>query len=365
MITQAEIVHKDKINSLLGSFQHPTLSRNLVQMGALQQVTCNDGMLHVTLKMPFAWQSGFTDLKEALNPSLCNTLGVTEVRWTLLTRVATLKRANSQTPIANIKNIIAISSGKGGVGKSTTAINLALALQKEGGRVGILDGDIYGPSIPSMLGMQDAKILSPDGQHMLPVLAYNIPTQSIGYLIDKKNAAVWRGPMASKALLQILTDTLWTEVDYLVVDMPPGTGDIQLTLAQNMPVTAALIVTTPQDIALIDAEKGLAMFHQVQVPTLGIIENMSYHLCSQCNHRDPIFGEGGAKRLAQQYGALLLGQVPLDTCLRADLDKGTPTVIAKPDHLLAHLYQEIAGKIAAQLYWQGIPINDDIALRQL
>lgn len=365
MTLNSEMVPEDKINALLASFQHPTLQQNLVEMGAVQECMRKNTTLILTLKMPFAWKSGFIALKKTLSTPLCAALGVTDVCWTLKTKIATLKRANKQTPIQNIKNIIAISSGKGGVGKSSTAINLALSLQKEGARVGILDADIYGPSIPTMLGMQDAKILSPDQRHMLPVMAYEMPTQSIGYLINKKNAAVWRGPMASKALLQILTDTLWTDLDYMVVDMPPGTGDIQLTLAQNIPVTAAIIVTTPQDIALIDAEKGLMMFHQIPIPTLGIIENMSYHICSQCHHRDAIFGENGANRLAKEYGVPLLGQIPLHKSLRADLDRGIPTMIANSAGKIAHLYMEMAGKIAAQLYWQGTTINDDIPLRQL
>lgn len=355
-------MEKDKINALFASFQHSTLHQNLIEMDAIRECKLIEGTLAVSLALPFAWHSGYTALKRALTPKLHALTGAQTIQWSCETRVATLQRANPQAPVKNIKNIIAISSGKGGVGKSSTAVNLALALQKEGARVGLLDADIYGPSIPSMLGTRDAQILSPNQRHMLPVMAFDMPTHSIGYLVDRKNATVWRGPMASKALLQILSETLWPELDYLIIDMPPGTGDIQLTLAQSIPVTAAVIITTPQDIALMDAEKGLAMFRQIRVPTLGIIENMSYHICDHCQHQEAIFGEGGAQKLATEYQTMLLGQIPLHKTMREDLDQGTPTVIRRPESFFTELYSNIASRVAAELYWQGTVISDDIAI---
>ncbi len=242
---------------------------------------------------------------------------------------------------------------------------MALALAAEGARVGILDADIYGPSVPNMLGTQDQRPSSPDGTHMAPIMAHGLATNSIGYLVTDDNAMVWRGPMASKALMQLLNETLWPELDYLVLDMPPGTGDIQLTLAQNVPVTGALVVTTPQDIALIDARKGLVMFEKVNVPVLGVVENMSLHVCSQCGFHEPIFGTGGAQKLVEDYQTQLLAQLPLHIDLREDLDEGQPTVIRRPDSEFTALYRQLAGRVAAQLYWQGEVIPGDIAFRAL
>ena len=235
-------------------------------------------------------------------------------------------------------------------------MNLALALAAEGAKVGILDADIYGPSIPNMLGAENQRPTSPDGTHMAPIVAHGLASNSIGYLVTDDNAMVWRGPMASKALLQMLQETMWP-------DMPPGTGDIQLTLAQNIPVTGAVVVTTPQDIALIDAKKGIVMFEKVEVPVLGIVENMSMHICSNCGHHEPIFGTGGAEKLAAQYHTQLLGQMPLHISLREDLDSGKPTVVSRPDSEFAQMYRQLAGRVAAQLYWQGEVIPGEIAFR--
>lgn len=352
-----------QVESILSSFTHPTLQQSLIAMNALDDCTIANSELSITLRMPFAWQSVFAQLKEAVSIELLAKTHTKKINWSLNYKIATLKRANTVAGIKNIKNIIAIGSGKGGVGKSSTAINVALALQKEGVNVGLLDADIYGPSLPTMLGTACKQAVSPDNQHMLPIMAFDLATNSIGYLIEKNNATVWRGPMASKALMQMLTDTLWPALDYLIIDMPPGTGDIQLTLAQSIPVTGAVIVTTPQDIALIDAMKGLNMFNRVQVPTIGIIENMSYFACEHCGELASIFGEGGAKRISSEYGAQLLGQVPLHRFLRVDLDNGTPTVIKRPDSTLTKLYTDIAVQLAAELYWQGKPVQDDIAVK--
>ena len=350
---------------ILENFRHPTLQKNLIELGAISQCERVNQELMISLTMPFAWQTGFEDLKTTVTPLLLELDGVENVNWNIKYNIATLKRANSHHAINNIKNIIAISSGKGGVGKSSTAVNLALALQKQGAKVGILDADIYGPSIPTMLGTEKEQPLTPDNKHMSAIMAYGLASNSIGYLVDTDGAMVWRGPMASKALLQILQDTLWPELDYLVIDMPPGTGDIQLTLAQNIPVTAAVIVTTPQDIALIDAQKGITMFNKVNIPTIGIIENMSYHICENCGHHEAIFGEDGAKRLAEKYQTKLLGQMPLHRLLRQDLDSGQPTVVSHPDSEFTQLYCNIAAQVASQLYWQGETILPDISFKAL
>jgi ATP-binding protein involved in chromosome partitioning len=352
-----------EVKKILENFTHSTLKKNLLELGAIKECKIVNHCLTINLTMPFAWQSTFEELKKITSPELLKLNSVNDIDWHIEYKIATLKRANNKNAINNIKNIIAISSGKGGVGKSSTAVNLALALQKQGAKVGILDADIYGPSIPTMLGTEKQQPLTPDNKHMTPIMAYGLASNSIGYLVDSDSAMVWRGPMASKALLQILQDTLWPELDYLVIDMPPGTGDIQLTLAQNIPVTAAVIITTPQDIALIDAKKGITMFNKVNIPTLGIIENMSYHICEHCGHHEAIFGEGGAKRLTEQYQTKLLGQIPLQKMLRQDLDTGKPTIISHPDSEFSQLYYQIAGSIASELYWQSEVILPDIAFK--
>ena len=353
------------VAGVLRSFEHPTLKQNLTALKALHHVALLDGTLHVELLMPFAWASGFDDLKEQVSADLLRQTGASAIDWRLSHDIATLKRVKNQPGVNGVKNIIAVSSGKGGVGKSSTAVNMALALAAEGARVGILDADIYGPSVPNMLGTQDQRPTSPDGTHMAPIMAHGLATNSIGYLVTDDNAMVWRGPMASKALMQLLNETMWPELDYLVLDMPPGTGDIQLTLAQNVPVTGALVVTTPQDIALIDARKGLVMFEKVNVPVLGVVENMSLHICSQCGFHEPIFGTGGAQKLVEDYQTQLLAQLPLHIDLREDLDEGEPTVIRRPDSEFTALYRQLAGRVAAQLYWQGDVIPGDIAFRAL
>ncbi|KMN83481.1 ATP-binding protein involved in chromosome partitioning [Chromobacterium alkanivorans] len=251
--------------------------------------------------------------------------------------------------LSGVKNVIAVASGKGGVGKSTTAANLALALSAEGARVGILDADIYGPSQPLMMGLQGQRPETPDGKSLKPLESHGVQTMSIGYLVDADQAMVWRGPMVSQALQQLLNDTRWDNLDYLVIDMPPGTGDIQLTLSQKVPVTGAVIVTTPQDIALLDARKGVTMFQKVGIPILGMVENMAIHVCSNCGHAEHIFGEGGAARMAADFGVDVLGSLPLDMGIRLAADGGTPTVAADPDGKVAELYKAIARKVAVKV----------------
>ena len=318
----------------LANFQHPTLKHNLTTLKALHHVAWLDETVHIEIQMPFVWNSAFEALKEQCSAELLRITGAKAIDWKLTYSIATLQRVKNQPGINGVKNIIAISSGKGGVGKSSTAVNLALALAAEGAKVGILDADIYGPSIPTMLGAEDQRPTSPDGTHMAPIMKFGLATNSIGYLVTDDNAMVWRGPMASKALMQMLQETLWPDLDYLV-----------------------------QDIALIDAKKGIVMFEKVEVPVLGIVENMSMHICSNCGHHEPIFGTGGAQKLAEKYHTQLLGQLPLHITLREDLDKGTPTVVARPESEFTETYRQLADRVAAQLYWQGEVIPGEIAFR--
>ncbi|HET7570427.1 MAG TPA: iron-sulfur cluster carrier protein ApbC [Gammaproteobacteria bacterium] len=252
-------------------------------------------------------------------------------------------------PLKGVKNLIAVASGKGGVGKSTVAVNLALALAAEGAHVGVLDADIYGPSQPRMLGLEGERPTSPDGKHIDPLVGHGLQCMSIGFLVDQDTPMIWRGPMVTQALMQFLNDTNWDNLDYLIIDMPPGTGDIALTLAQRVPVSGAIIVTTPQEIALLDARKGLKMFEKVDVNILGIIENMSTWICPKCGDEEPIFGAGGGQRLADENGTTLLGSLPLDLRIREQTDGGRPTVIAEPDGDIARAYRALARRAAAQL----------------
>ncbi|MEI2796657.1 iron-sulfur cluster carrier protein ApbC [Pseudoxanthomonas sp. F11] len=252
------------------------------------------------------------------------------------------------TPHPRVRNVIAVGSGKGGVGKSTTTVNLALALAADGARVGVLDADVYGPSIPAMLGLS-GRPDSPDNKSIEPMRAFGVEAMSIGLLVDQDTPMIWRGPMATSALMQLFNDTLWGELDYLLVDLPPGTGDIQLTLAQKIPVAGAVIVTTPQDIATLDAKKALKMFEKVEVPVLGIVENMAVHTCSNCGHVEHLFGRGGGERMAAQYGVPLLGSLPLDIAIREQGDAGQPVVIAAPDSAVAQAYRQTARVMAATL----------------
>jgi ATP-binding protein involved in chromosome partitioning len=252
------------------------------------------------------------------------------------------------TPHPRVRNVIAVGSGKGGVGKSTTAVNLALALAAEGARVGLLDADVYGPSIPAMLGLS-GRPDSPDNKSIEPMRAFGVEAMSIGLLVDQDTPMIWRGPMATSALMQLFNDTLWGDLDYLLIDLPPGTGDIQLTLAQKIPVAGAVIVTTPQDIATLDAKKALKMFEKVEVPVLGIVENMAVHTCSNCGHVEHLFGQGGGERMAAQYGVPLLGSLPLDIAIREQGDAGQPVVVAAPDSAVAQAYRQTARVMAATL----------------
>lgn len=344
----------------LNQFTHPWLVHAWADTSGLVHWQ-GDQEVHITL--PFAASSVADALTDWIADQQAQQIA-TDLNVSVKVRVAPLA-ANDKPLLKGVKNLLVVSSAKGGVGKSTTAVNLALGLQALGARVGLLDADIYGPSVPMMLGAADEKPSSPDGKMMSPVLAHGLYTNSVGYLVPADNATVWRGPMASKALSQIMNETLWPELDYLVVDMPPGTGDIQLTMAQQMPVTGAVVITTPQDLALADAIKGVNMFSKVHVPVLGVVENMSYHICSACGHHEAIFGTGGAEKMARDYAIPLLAQVPLHIQIRQDIDQGTPTVASSPDSEQAQAYIELAGRVASRLYWHGQPVAEQISIKTL
>jgi ATP-binding protein involved in chromosome partitioning len=355
-------MNNEPIKARLARFRPLHWAQDPVSAGFLRELKLNRDALEISLVLPFA-DSAIEDSLKTLDLELCQLSGARAVHWQIRIDVATLARANEAQGVAGVRNIIAVSSGKGGVGKSTTAVNLALALRRLGARVGILDADVYGPSIPLMLGASEARPESDDGQTMNPVEAHGIKANSIGFLVGADDAAIWRGPMASKALSQILRETRWGDLDYLVVDLPPGTGDIQLTMAQQVPTTGALVVTTPQNVALADAVKGISMFRKVGIPVLGVIENMSYHQCSACGHQEALFGEGGGLRVATEHQVPLLGQLPLDVNICRHMDSGTPTVDALPEGHIAKAYLDIAARVAAGLYFTGKTIPTSLYTR--
>ena len=320
--------------------------------GTVRAIGLDGRNIAIELQLAYPAQSRHTALSQSIEQHLQRTLAAQAVSVAIGTRIPAHRVQKDLSPLPGVKNIIAIASGKGGVGKSTTAVNLALALAAEGARVGILDADIHGPSIPMMLGIS-GKPESPDGKTVEPKTAYGLQAMSIGLFLGEDTPTIWRGPMTTQYLQQLLTTTRWQALDYLLIDLPPGTGDIQLTLAQRIPVSAAVIVTTPQDIALIDARKALKMFEKVEVPVLGIVENMAMHICGNCGHAEAIFGEGGGARMAAQYGTELLGQLPLRRDIRERMDAGTPTVAAEPQSAAAQAYLAIARRAAALLSQQA------------
>jgi ATP-binding protein involved in chromosome partitioning len=337
------------IREKLGTYTDPYLGQTLAAAKAVGSVTVQGGTVNVDLVLGFPCADYVPELKAALQDHLGPLLGQSRLELTLRAQITAHAVQRTLKPLANVKNIVAVASGKGGVGKSTTAANLALAWSTQGAKVGLLDADIYGPSQPLMMGLTGAKPVSVDGKHLTPLRAHGVEVMSIGFMIDQEQPMAWRGPMVTQALTQLLGETNWGDLDYLVVDMPPGTGDIQLTLAQRVPVSGAVIVTTPQDIALLDARKGLKMFEKVEVRVLGVVENMSVHVCSQCGHVEHVFGSGGGARMATQYGVQLLGELPLDIKIREDADGGAPTVIAEPDSVRARAYFQMARRTAARL----------------
>lgn len=346
MVTEASI------RTILAAYKEPYLQTDLLSAKAVHKIELEGNKLNLDIVLGYPAKSYSEQLARTLTQLLLQHYPELDISIYIAWKIEAHATQQGVKPIPNVKNVIAIASGKGGVGKSTTAVNLALALAAEGAQIGLLDADIYGPSQPMMLGALTHPE-SKDEKTLEPVVRHGIQSMSIGYLIEMDTPMIWRGPMVSTALQQLLNDTNWRDVDYLIVDLPPGTGDIQLTLSQKIPVSGAVIVTTPQDIALLDARKALAMFNKVRVPVLGIIENMSTHICSHCGHEEPIFGIGGGHKMAEQYHVDLLGTLPLDIHIREHTDKGRPTVVAEPESAIARQYTEIGRRLAAKLSLQA------------
>lgn len=339
---------ESQVQNALRALIDPNTGKDLISSKSARQIAISDSHVSLEVVLNYPAQSIQKDIRDLVVQTIKSLPGVESVTVGVTSRIVSHKVQPGVQLIPNVKNIIAVASGKGGVGKSTTAVNLALALAAEGAQVGILDADIYGPSQPQMLGITD-KPASTDGKSMEPLEHYGVQAMSIGFLIDADTPMVWRGPMVVGALEQLLRDTRWKDLDYLVIDLPPGTGDIQLTLSQKVPVTGAIIVTTPQDIALLDARKGLKMFEKVGIPILGIVENMSTHICSQCGYEEHIFGTGGAAKMCADYNTELLGSLPLDIRIREETDSGQPTVVADPAGQIAGIYKSIARRAAVKL----------------
>lgn len=342
------------IHNFLSTLVEPISGLRLAELDAIKGVTEHAASVLIHLEFPYANGQFVSRLGDESLSQLNELVGSKSLEWQISHKVTHFEGERLPS-LTNVKQIIAISSGKGGVGKSTTAVNLALGLVQEGAKVALLDGDIYGPSLPLMLGCEGKTPGLPDGkQMMIPISAHGLIVNSVGFLVAADTATVWRGPMAAGVLQQLLRDTIWGEVDYLIVDMPPGTGDIQLTLAQVVPVSAAVIVTTPQTIALADAVKGIAMYQKVNVPVAGVVENMSYHICSNCGHHDYLFGQEGGKRIAGHYEVPLLGAIPLDKQIGEDVEEGEPTVIAQPESELAKAYRQTAVSTAVEIWKQSL-----------
>lgn len=340
------------VHAALQTLPDPQTGASLVAEKAIKNLRVDGGDVSLEVELGYPARSLHADLQKQVIAALRAVPGVQNVSVSVRSNVVSHAVQRGLKPLPEVKNIIAVASGKGGVGKSTTAANLALALAAEGARVGLLDADIYGPSQPMMMGVS-GQPQSRDGQNMEPLENYGVQIMSIGFLIEADNPMIWRGPMATQALEQLLRQTAWQDLDYLIVDMPPGTGDIQLTLSQRVPLTGAVIVTTPQDIALLDARKGLKMFEKVGVPILGIVENMAMHVCSNCGHIEHIFGEGGGKTMSADYNVDYLGGLPLDIRIREQADSGRPTVVSDPEGALAQSYKSIARALAVKISQQG------------
>jgi len=342
-------LNQAQIEAALKEYIDPYLESDLVSAKCIKNIEIDGDKVRVEVRLGFPAAGYHEQLATKLKERVEALEGVGSAQIDVATNIISHAAQKGVNHVKGVKNIIAVASGKGGVGKSTTSVNLALALAAEGATVGLLDADIYGPSQPRMLGLEGRKPDTQDGQKLEPLVNHDIQSMSIGYLIEEETPMIWRGPMVTQALEQLLNDTNWREVDYLVIDLPPGTGDTQLTLAQKVPVSGAVIVTTPQDIALLDARKAYKMFEKVEVPVLGVVENMSIHICSNCGHEEHIFGEGGGQSMADQYDIPFLGALPLDIKIREETDSGKPTVVAEPEGRIAHSYKEIARRVAAKL----------------
>ena len=341
-------ISQEQVQTALKAVIDPNTGRDFVSTRSAKNIRIEGGDISLDIELGYPAKSQIDALRRSVVKALKGVEGAGNVSVNMSVRIASHAVQRGVKLLPNVKNIIAVASGKGGVGKSTTAVNLALALAAEGAAVGVLDADIYGPSQPQMLGIT-GRPESKDGKTLEPMENHGIQASSIGFMIDVETPMVWRGPMVTQALEQLLKETNWRDLDYLIVDMPPGTGDIQLTLAQKVPVTGAVIVTTPQDIALLDARKGLKMFEKVGIPILGVVENMSIHICSNCGHAEPIFGSGGGERMSKDYGIDLLGQLPLDIGIREQADSGKPTVVSDPDGEITAIYKSIARKVAIKI----------------
>jgi ATP-binding protein involved in chromosome partitioning len=341
---------RSQVEQALRAWRDPHLDKDLLLTGALRDIAIDGARIRIVVQLGYPAAGMKEKLAAEIAATVQQQLPGSAVEVALDWQIEAAKAQQNLPNMQQVKNIVAVASGKGGVGKSTTAVNLALALVAEGARVGLLDADIYGPSQPLMLGVPEGERPAQRGSQMLePIVAHGLQTMSIGYLLTENTPVVWRGPMVSGALQQLINQTAWDNLDYLIIDLPPGTGDIQLTLAQKVPVSGAVIVTTPQDIALLDAKKGIEMFRKVDVPVLGIIENMAVHICSNCGHADHLFGSGGGEKIASEYGAPLLGSLPLARSIREHADGGNPTVAAEPDGPVAVIYRDIARRMAAHL----------------
>ena len=338
----------EAVQAALKELVDANTGKDLITSKAARNIKVENGDVSVDIELGYPAKSQIEGIRKRAIEKLKGIAGVGNVSANVYSKVVAHAVQRGVKMVPGVKNIIAVASGKGGVGKSTTAVNLALALVAEGAKVGLLDADIYGPSQPQMLGIS-GRPESADGKSLEPMEAYGLQAMSIGFLIDVEMPMVWRGPMVTQALQQLLGETNWRDVDYLVIDLPPGTGDIQLTLAQQVPVTGAVIVTTPQDIALLDARKGLKMFEKVGIPILGIVENMSIHICSKCGHEEHIFGSGGGDRMAKDYEVEMLGALPLDMKIREQGDGGKPSVVAEPDSRVAEIYRDIARRVAVKI----------------
>ena len=341
------------VNKFLNSIELPGIGRSIAEVGRVLAANQPDGRIEAKIELGFPAASRHDEYRAQIAAAVGAEFGAAEVEIELSTRIVAHGVQRNLKPLPNVRNVIAVASGKGGVGKSTVAVNMALALAADGAAVGLLDADIYGPSQPHMVGLAGTQPQSDDGKTMQPLEAHGLQVMSIGFLIDADQPMIWRGPMVTSALNQLLQQTRWDDLDYLIVDMPPGTGDIQLTLSQQVPVSGAVIVTTPQDIALLDARKGLQMFRKVSVPVLGIVENMSTHVCTNCGHEEPLFGSGGGAQMAADYEVELLGALPLDLRIREQTDSGNPSVVAEPDEAPANAYRATARRMAARLAIQG------------
>ena len=341
-------VTEQQVQEALRQLVDPNTRKDYVTTKSAKNIKIDGDNVSVDILLGYPAKSQIEPIRKEVTAALKRIPGVGSVTANVTMKIVSHAVQRGVKLVPGIRNIIAVASGKGGVGKSTTAVNLALALAAEGASVGVLDADIYGPSQPMMLGIR-GRPESKDGKSLEPMEGHGLQAMSIGFLIDVETPMVWRGPMVTQALEQLTNDTKWRDVDYLVVDLPPGTGDIQLTLAQRVPVTGAIIVTTPQDIALIDARKGLKMFEKVGIPILGIVENMSLHVCSKCGHEERIFGEGGGERMGKDYNVELLGALPLDINIREQADSGRPTVVADPDGRASQIYKQIARRVAVKI----------------